>query len=381
MSDESSLNNQSSAPSQLSVEELSLLHKADKVLVRCASELGNYSYINPLNRDAEFEKFSYSLARGETYSPKLEYLDFDPSPFIEELNDLVIPENSEIGRLFRRSRDDLLRVAEVYRLRGTDDFNTSHLFEPLEEETLAEARRILEIPLKDVTPAVKSVSSLELKEIIENEIRLYGLKGWRIIFDDTNASVVSIRGSAKLVKIRPDEFISKKRVQKLLVHEIGTHVLRARNGENQDFSSFVEGLPGYLLTEEGLASYNEWTQGLRSQQTARRQALRVLAMHIARTKGFMDVYSFVRPYLKSDASAFYFAVRTKRGLYDTSKSGGYLKDHLYLQGFLKVKSFVENGGSLRDLYAGKIRLADADLVRKGVLRSATVLPSFLSKDV
>lgn len=43
------------------------------------------------------------------------------------------------------------------------------------------------------------------------------------------------------------------RVEPLIQHEIGTHVVTYRNGESQPLSLLAVGLPGYEETQEGLA--------------------------------------------------------------------------------------------------------------------------------
>ncbi len=285
-------------------EDYDILLKVNDVLVRCASALNDYSIINPLNKQEELIRFKEELSKGRFYSPILKYSSFDPEPYIKELEELSIPINNDLGLLFEKGRSFLLRLAKSFRDLGTDKFSTGTLFEDISEETINLAKEILNRDPVTTTPANKIISSEELFSIIKKELEIYDLKGWSIIFNDENASVVSVRGRAKQIKIRPGEHVTKKRVKKLLVHEIGTHVIRAVNGEFQEFSFFMEGIAGYLLTEEGLASYNEWTQNLRSQQIERSQALRVMATHIAETKGFIDVFKFVRPFLKATTLLF-----------------------------------------------------------------------------
>jgi len=61
---------------------------------------------------------------------------------------------------------------------------------------------------------------------------------------------------------------------------------------------------------------------------------------------------------------FSFMFRLKRGFEDPSREGVYMKDVVYLNGFIAVEDFIERGGSLKDIYIGKIHLDDLALIQK-----------------
>lgn len=67
-------------------------------------------------------------------------------------------------------------------------------------------------------------------------------------------------------------------------------------------------------------------------------------------------------------------IRAKRGLGDTSKPGGFIKDHVYLEGKVLLDDFVKDGGDLTPLYAGKIGLQHIDLVKKGIIKPPKYMP-------
>ena len=57
-------------------------------------------------------------------------------------------------------------------------------------------------------------------------------------------------------------------------------------------------------------------------------------------------------------------LRAKRGLSDTSEPGGLTKDYLYLDGYYKVKKYIETGHDIKKLYVGKIAIEHVSLVDK-----------------
>ena len=106
----------------------------------------------------------------------------------------------------------------------------------------------------------------ELQEIfvnvIQNEFNTYGnsggvrfyngaAEGWRVSVEE--AGSINVRSSEKKIVI-PDNGMmrSREKVEELIVHEIGVHMLRAITGGETDVPPLANGLSGYYDTEEGL---------------------------------------------------------------------------------------------------------------------------------
>lgn len=356
-------------------EELKLI---DSVLTRIRSDFEDYSHITPINIAQEYQKF---LEKSKNYNPQLKYKKYDVKSKITELEELKIDNDCEIGKLFCEIRDYLLEFAEQFGNIGTDKFHTEHLFEEIDEETLEKAKEELSKELDELEENEKTISAKDLGQKLTEELKKYNLIGWKITYNKNAGSTVNVNGGKETITIRDEMFFSEKHTQKLLVHEIGTHALRSENGRKQEYKIFSTGLPNYLSTEEGLASYNEEQQGVSNPHIIKRLARNVLMTSIASKGSFMDVYNAIRPYFEEDEEGdektFKMCVRIKRGLGDTSKPGGFLKDHAYFQGLCKIKKFVNEGGDLKKLYAGKIGIQHLYLLEKGVLKNPKIIPSFL----
>ena len=54
------------------------------------------------------------------------------------------------------------------------------------------------------------------------------------------------------------------------------------------------------------------------------------------------------------ARVFTFMLRLKRGFVDPSQDGVFVKDVVYVNGFLDVSDFIASGGNLKELYIGKV---------------------------
>ena len=185
---------------------------------------------------------------------------------------------------------------------------------------------------------------------------------WRLLNKDliTSARVNPLK---QTLELRKKERFSEKYVRRLIVHEIGTHAVRAENGRLQPLLVFLHGLPGYLETEEGLAAYSEYLTGVLDNSTLRNYAGRVAAIHHALSHDFLSTYKHMKKFFR-DKIAWKLTLRAKRGLKDTSLPGAYTKDVIYLRGFLAVKKYIQKGGDITKLYVGKIGLKDVPLLTK-----------------
>ena len=164
--------------------------------------------------------------------------------------------------------------------------------------------------------------------------------------------------------------------ERLAVHEIGVHALRAANGYNQPFSIFGTGLDGYERTEEGLALFAEHETGNTSEEVLRDYAGRVLAVNsVLEGMSFRKTFEMLRDYGFSKDQAWDLSVRAHRG-------GGFIKDHIYLAGYLDVKQYRESGGDMGMLYVGKIGLHHIPLVKylldADMLRRPEKVPDFIT---
>jgi len=85
--------------------------------------------------------------------------------------------------------------------------------------------------------------------------------------------------------------VAEDRVEALLAHEIGTHILTYFNGQAQPFRQLYAGLPGYEELQEGLAVLAEYLTGGLTGPRLRILAARVLAANmITEGAGFTEVF-------------------------------------------------------------------------------------------
>jgi uncharacterized protein (TIGR02421 family) len=168
------------------------------------------------------------------------------------------------------------------------------------------------------------------------------------------------------------------RVEALLHHEVGTHLLTFFNGRAQRIRQFAHGLAGYEALQEGLAVFAEYLAGGLGPARLRVLAARVLACHcLVAGAGFVDTWRrLVREHAFGRRTAFTVTLRVYRG-------GGLTKDAIYLRGLRQLLAHLERGGELETLLVGKIATrhlaAVRDLWHRNFFRPAPLLPRYLDE--
>jgi uncharacterized protein (TIGR02421 family) len=171
--------------------------------------------------------------------------------------------------------------------------------------------------------------------------------------------------------------IPRSRIEALVQHEVGTHVLTYLNGRAQPFRQLYAGLAGYDELQEGIAVLSEYLVGGLSAPRLRLLAARVVAVsRMLQGATFVDTFRELdRIYEFSQTAAFSVTMRVYRG-------GGLTKDASYLRGLVRLIRYLQNGGELEPLFVGKIGADHVPLVeellRREVLRKPPLRPRYLS---
>ena len=289
--------------------------------------------------------------------------------------------DSPIGILWRKKADEIKRKIELLEARGTESFTAKsiHLYSMPNETHLKEALKEIEKMPKTFPEPSKILNAKEAKELFEKAIEEFGLKGWGVKIKKEMISD-AIAGKEHSIMIRDDATFSEERLKGTIVHEIETHVFTAMNGSLQPYKVFQRGLADYLMTEEGLAVYNQNITKTNEGDKKYWPASSVVGIYTAMNGSFAEVYSSLIKYGFSIDRAWRVALKAKRGLADTSKPGAFTKDIVYFQGYRMIQDFVDKGGDIRNLYYGKINLKDLDLVKKVKgLKPPVYLPAYLQK--
>jgi uncharacterized protein (TIGR02421 family) len=170
--------------------------------------------------------------------------------------------------------------------------------------------------------------------------------------------------------------IPKRRVEALIQHEIGTHVVTHANGRAQPFRQLQVGLPDYEELQEGLGVLAEYLVGGLTRPRLRLLAARVLAVErMLEGATFEEVFHELdREYFFEQRTAFTIAMRVFRG-------GGLTKDIVYLRGLDELLTYLGRGGDIEPLLIGKLSPNHIGMIKelqwRKVLCDAPLRPRYL----
>jgi uncharacterized protein (TIGR02421 family) len=170
--------------------------------------------------------------------------------------------------------------------------------------------------------------------------------------------------------------VPRRRVEALLQHEVGTHLVTRYNGHHQPFRQLEVGLAGYDGLQEGLAVLAEYLVGGLSRLRMRVLAARVLgAHHMLGGASFIDTFRALSgDHEFSQRTAYAITMRLYRG-------GGLTKDAVYLRGLLQILRYLREGGELEPLFIGKVASAHLPLIcelsRRDIIKPPALRPRYL----
>ena len=184
--------------------------------------------------------------------------------------------------------------------------------------------------------------------------------------------------SACELSVGKDLNISEQRVEALIQHEVGTHILTYCNGHAQPLKLMYAGFAGYEQLQEGIAVLSEFLVGGLDMNRLKLLAARVIAVDaLIHGADFIETFNMLcNNYGFRGKTSFGIAMRVHRG-------GGYTKDAIYLKGVIQVLNFIRGGGDITHLYGGKFALEHLPLIEELLhlrILKKPYLPPYLSTE-
>lgn len=366
---------------------VSAARQVDRELARIHAGQEFLLQASPVNSEEAWESFRGGGCRE---APAFRYRPPPPEldSWEESLAELPLGEVEDptVARLFREKRKELVIRTRMLRGRGGPRFleHGVRLYGEVDPELLTLARTLLERMPPYEEPLGKRRKSQADEDDVARAARLELAayrKAWPPfptdveIRDDLPPGLM-VSGGRLL--IGRGTTASWKRVEALIQHEVGTHMVTFYNGQAQPLEILRVGLARYETLQEGLAVVSEYLVGGLTISRLRVLAARVLAVHaLLERVGFVDLFHLLhREHGFKPYHAFAIATRVHRG-------GGLPKDMIYLAGFAQVARHLRRGGELRPLFAGKFALDHLpyleELKERGVLRPSPLGPRVLER--
>lgn len=359
----------------------STVQEVDRQLQQISGAFDFVLLITPTNADEAWARFEQ---HGFAREPVLRYrpLALHPDAVKRRLYAIRLERvrDPTLQHLMREKRDALDLMISMLTARGSRDFlyGSLRLYGTVDDELLGTAREVLDRTAGGPSGQTVWADAGEFRQRARAEVREYRaeapLFAARVRRRNDIASGVMVSKGDLLVA---DALaVAAERVDPLIHHEVGTHLVTYYNGVAQPLRQLRDGLPGYEPLQEGLALLAEHLTGGLNRARLRQIAARVVAVRLLTDgAGFVDTVAALRSECGlGPHRAFSTAVRVHR-------SGGLTKDAAYLRGLADVLAYLGNGGDLEPLFVGKIALRHVPLVqelsRRAILHPPRIWPRYL----
>ncbi|MDX9970988.1 MAG: DUF1704 domain-containing protein [Candidatus Gracilibacteria bacterium] len=329
--------------------------KIDNLLYSADTKAKIINYVKPVRITLEKRKF----LEDETYTPKLRYkeLRFRPEEEMELLSNLKF-DDSVLGQLFRDKRDEIVLKMDLIKNIGKENFTdlSKKLYGQPSEKEVNDAKKLLIQHKNDLkSEEIDLLNFEEAKLILEKTLRNYSLENWSILGKRNMISSCSTKKN-KIILLKKTAYFSRNKLEKLITHEIETHLLTNENGATQAYNIFKYGLKDYLKIQEGLAMYNIEKKFRIPFSSNKKIASLIIAMSMPEKTISEIIKILIKEYGITQKDAFGTALKVKRGVGDENAKGIFTKDYLYFSGYKAIKEFENKGGDLKDLYIGKVNI-------------------------
>ncbi len=337
--------------------------------------------VTPVNAEAAWNEFQRGRFESE---PRFYYrpLEVDPNDLKRQL--FSIPtgsiEDPTLGELFHQRQDELDRKITMLCDIGTKRFvlGSRQVYGEISTDLLNLAHSLLEriSPRSREGRGEVEITAAEFALRAKQEIEYYRTQlpeftAEAIIRDDMYSGLMCSDGH---LLIGCDTRIPQGRVEALLQHEIGTHLLTYYNGLVEPFQLLHTGLAGYDSLQEGIAVLTEYLVGGLSKPRLRLLAARVVAVQMLLSGAdFVETFrTLTKKFGFRRRTAYTITMRIFRG-------GGFTKDAVYLRGLVEILDYLGEGGKLDPLFVGKIASEHIRFIRELLHRQMIEPPALLPR--
>lgn len=367
---------------------IDVVTRTDRSMDEVASTFDFLLEVTPINSNAAFEEFRRRDFQGQ---PRFLYrpLGLRVEAVKQKLFSISLDhlEDPVLYHLYREKQHELDLQLSMLSARGTSKFVEfgRALYGPVEPQLLSAAKNILADSAHRQSRDGDQHDEGDIADCFHVEARARSMiAGYQRELRDFEVSVEvrddipsGLLVSGHRLLISSNTRMDVRRVEPLLSHEVGVHLLTYFNGSVQGLRLFRIGLAGYEGMQEGLAVFAEFLTG---GMTLSR--LRLIAGRVVGCAAMLDGADFDETFRLltdehdfTEAAAFNLSLRLYRG-------GGLAKDAIYLRGLLQLLAHLKNGGALEPFWMGKIAASHFEVMQelalRGLLRMPAVHPAFLA---
>ncbi len=336
------------------------LKKIDKAIFGIDKKLLILKHLIPTNIDEERQLF---IESEWSYIPKLEY-DFPDHDFLamkEELEKIDVPD-IPLGELYAEKKEEVLNKINFLESFVNGESKDISLFSKKVFGDIIPENNDYALEI------IKKKGKVETEKPMKvQEIRSF-LKKFNHIYDINLGLTERVWGSRFAMKgnklmMRKWASVWQKELRSIIAHEIEGHYLRKLNGQKQYLDIFSRGSARYIETDEWIAIYNQ--NRFLSEKDSKYFWIfeRYYFMNYALNHSYKKLLKKMQEYYDNDYERiFNYILRLKRWMRSFTSEGIFYKDVVYLNGYMNLQNFLDNNGDLKNLYMGKIKTSDLEIV-------------------
>lgn len=369
---------------------------ADRELADIERQFSLLLLVSPVDQDEAWGRFRSSRHDAE---PNFHYrlLPFDPDLLKRRLFAVRLEhvDDPALSFLLRDKREEVDRQISLVAERNTPAFRPGsvRLYGTVDDDLLELAGDLLSAiagpaddggtagaPVEDEDPGIVQPGCVDAHAFaarVRAEFAAYRHRSTAFASSvQVRPDLVGLMVSSGQLLVGAGLSLSPERVEPLIHHEVGTHVLTWCNGAAQPLEQLRSGLAGYDELQEGLAVFSEYLAGGLDRARMRVLGARVVAAAAVQSgASFVETFRILhREHGFSPGGAFNIAARVHA-------CGGFTRDAIYLRGLVSLLRYLEAGGALEPLYVGKLALRHVDVLvelrERGILSAPPIRPRFL----
>ena len=363
----------------IEINQKNRLHIIDDLISKIGKKLVLSKILKPINYFEELDKFIWNKWK---YNPKFKY----KRPENNDLDDIqkrllnIQDEinknnyNKKFSKLFLDKIQDLLyrtNLIKAYKKKNYKNilFYNEKLFGTIDTKLLKKSKdKIFEGKPENKELLWKVLSIWDVKSAIDKHLNEKGIEWIDTIITSTTLARMTI-SMWKNAKIKINRLVpfQELELKSILAHEIDTHLMRYINWSKTWWKIFREWVGFHIIDEEWLAIYNAnkyIPNGYEKLSFYKKYFLLREAQKYPFSK-IVDLVKFLYPEKRIEW-VFNTILRMKKWIQDTSVSNEwaiFMKEKVYLDGYVKIKAWVEKWWELEDMYKGKLKLEDLDFIK------------------
>lgn len=333
----------------------------DSEIMKVDKKLLILKYVRPLNLVEERQIF---IEKKGDYVPEFSYpeIDIDFDALEEKLDSIEIPDIPG-ANIYRKKKQELYNRISL--LRALKNQNTSDItlystkiFWDIIWDNFDKAKEYI-VGRDKATGEEEFLNYEEIKDYMKKFNHIYGTKVKMVEADIPSRFAMKWDS----LMFRKGAQVWKREMRSIIAHEIEWHYLRKINGRKSQLGIMSRWSASYIETDEWIAIYNQNRFLTPLDRKYYSIFERYYFVQYALKHSYRRLVKHLAEFYDNDYDrVFTFMLRLKRGFVDPSKTGVFMKDVVYANGYFSVDSYINRGGSLRDLYIGKVHVDDLEYI-------------------